>query len=373
MNPASICFLITSLAYGGAEIQLLRLATRLRARGWDVRVVSMRPPKAYVHELEAAGIAVSSLDIRKKYPDPRPIFRLARLIWSCRPKIVHGFMVHANLLARIVRLISPIPVLICSARSIDEGGRIRELLYRLTDPLCDITTQVSRAGLERYVEVGAVARNKICFIPNGVDIEQFRPDSNVRNRMRGEMGLDAAFMWLAVGRFDVAKDYPNMLSAFAEVAKKRQDSVLILVGDGPLRSEMQGLAQNLALADRVRFLGIRRDIPELMNAADGYVMSSAWEGMPNVLLEACSSGLPSVVTDVGGNAEVVLDNVMGFLVSPKDPKSLSEAMLRLMNLSGQKRREMGDAARQYVKANHSLDRVADMWEMLYYEYLKRSV
>ena len=371
LNARFVCFLITGLYYGGAENQLICLAIRLKARGWNVQVVSMTPPKAYLQELENARIPVSSLNIRGKYPDPRPIFRLARLIWTCRPQIVHGFMVHANLLARLMRLISPIPVLICSARSTDEGGHFREHLYHRTDFLCDLTTQVSRAGLERYVEVGAVPRKKICFIPNGVDTARFCPDSIARNLLRKAMGLSAAFVWLAVGRFDVPKDYPNMLRAFAYVAKERPDAVLILVGDGLLRPTMERLAKNLSLTDRVRFLGIRRDISEVMNAADSYIMSSAWEGMANVLLEASATGLPIVATDVGGNPEVVMDNVMGLLVPPKDSESLASAMLHLMSLSDEERRKMGEAGRQHTKANYSLDRVADMWETLYSEHLDK--
>jgi len=106
-----------------------------------------------------------------------------------------------------------------------------------------------------------------------------------------------------------------------------------------------------------------------MNATDAYVMSSIWEGMPLVLLEAQASGLPIVATDVGGNREVVIDGVTGFLVPPKDPEALAQAMLRLMELPKEKRQEMGEAARQHILANFSLDRVVDKWEALYRELL----
>lgn len=362
---------ITGLAYGGAETQLVHLATQLKERGWEVRVVSLTPPKAYVEELEAIGISVFSLGIRRRVPDPRPILRLARLIREWRPHIVHSHMVHANLLARIVRLLAPIPVLICTAHSIDEGGRLREVLYRLTDPLCDLTTQVSKAGLERYVRVGAVPAKKIRFIPNGVDTARFRPDPEVRQALRQELGAGNAFVWLAVGRFDPPKDYSNLLQAFAQVVRERPEALLLIAGDGPLRPAMEELARKLDLNEKVRFLGIRWDVPALMNAADAYVMSSAWEGMPMVLLEAGASGLPIVATDVGGNREVVLDGKTGFLVSPKDPKALAQAMLRLMNLAPEVRKQMGEAARQYIEANYSLERIVDQWERLYRELLAK--
>jgi len=371
MKRLCVVFISTGLAYGGAETQLVRLATRLKSRGWEVRIVSLMPPKAYVDELEASGIPVFSLDIRRKLPDPRPILRLARLIRRWRPHIVHSHMVHANLLVRIVRPLTPVPVLICSARNIDEGGRLREFLYRITDPLCDLTTQVSQAGLERYVRVGAVPRHKIRYVPNGVDTERFKPNSQVRAAKRKELLLDGRFCWLAVGRFHPQKDYGCMLRAFAEVVKKRPESLLLIAGDGPLRPEMERLASALGITEEVRFLGVRQDVPELMNAADAYVMSSAWEGMPNVLLEAASSGLPIVATDVGGNREIVVDGVTGFLVPPRDPSSLAQAMLRLMELPERARVRMGEDARRYVEENFGLDYVVDLWEDLYKELLTK--
>jgi len=364
-----VLLLITGLGYGGAETQLVRVATRLKTRGWEVRVISLMPPRAYVEELVTAGIPVFSLGIRRKIPNPQPILRLARLIREWRPHIMHSHMVHANILARMVRALSPVPVLICTAHNINEGGRLRELLYRLTDSLCDLTTQVSQAGLERYVRVGAVPRHKIRYMPNGVDTDLFKPDLEVRHILRSALNLDNRFVWLAVGRFYPQKDYSNMLQAFAQVTRRVPEAVLLIAGDGPLRPTMQDLASKLGIAERVRFLGIRQDVPQLMNAADAYVMSSAWEGLAIVLLEASATGLPIVATDVGGNGEIVIDGETGFLVPPKNPNKLAQAMLRLMSLPQEERKHMGERARQYVEENFSLERVVDRWEHLYCELL----
>lgn len=370
-RPLRVIFFSTALAYGGAETQLARLALCLKARGWKVQVVSLTPPKAYVEELEAAGIPVFSLDIRRKLPDPRPIIRLARQIRSWRPDIIHSHMVHANIMARLVRVIAPVPILIGTAHSTNEGGRFRELLYRLTDPLCDVNTQVSQEGLKRYVRVGAMPKGKICYVPNGVDTECFCPNPEVKKCLRADLGLQNTFLWIAVGRFDLPKDYPNMLQAFACVVQEQPVAMLVIAGDGPLRPAMEVLAQDLGLKDRVRFLGMRHDIPELMNAADGYVMSSAVEGMPIVLLEAGATGLPIVATDVGGNREVVRDGETGFLVPPKNPDALAGAMLRLMNLPEDELKRVGKAGRHYIQANYSLDRITDIWENLYGEFIAK--
>jgi glycosyltransferase involved in cell wall biosynthesis len=284
-------------------------------------------------------------------------------------------MVHANIFTRIVRLLAPVPVLVCTAHSIEEAsrqgsGRLGELAYRITDFLCDITTQVSWAGVERYVRIGAVPRYKIRYISNGVDTFRFRPDPDIRARVRTTLGVKDAFMWLAVGRFQPQKDYPNLLQAFTQLVSQEREALLVIAGDGPLRPLMETLALDLGLKEQVKFLGLHRDVPDLMKAADAYVMSSACEGMPMVLLEAAATGLPIVATNVGGNSEVVMDGRTGFLVPPKDPRALAEAMLRLMRLPYEIRQKMGQAGRAHVEAHYALERVVDQWEALYYELLK---
>jgi glycosyltransferase involved in cell wall biosynthesis len=230
--------------------------------------------------------------------------------------------------------------------------------------LCDLTTQISQTGLERYVWVKAVPQHKICVVPNGVDINRFRPDARARFEVRSELKLhDDCFVWLAVGRFDYAKDYSNLLHAFAQLS--HEDAFLLIAGQGPLKSRMESLAHQLGIAQKVLFLGIRQDVPRLMNAADGYVMSSFYEGLPMVLLEASASGLPIVATDVGGNRELVLNGQTGYLVSPRDAEALSAAMRRLMNMPVESRNQLGVRGRERVLALYSLDRVVDQWEQLY--------
>lgn len=121
----------------------------------------------------------------------------------------------------------------------------------------------------------------------------------------------------------------------------------------------------------MRFLGIRWDVRQLMNAAGAYVMSFPWEGMPMVLLEALVAALPIVATDVGGNREVVVDGESGFLVPARDHEALAAAMLRLMSLSEEAQRRMGVAGRRFVEANYALDQVVDQWEELHRELLAR--
>jgi glycosyltransferase involved in cell wall biosynthesis len=362
----------TGLSYGGAETLLKNVALCLKQRGWSLSVVSMLPPRAYVEELEAAGICVYNLRMRRKVPDPRALVRLAVIVRRVRPHVVHAHMIHANLLARITRLFASIPVLICTAHNIIEGGRARELAYRLTDPLADLTTQVSEVGKQRYIQVGAVPPHKIVYIPNGIDTSRFQPNPTVRQAVREQLGCAPdAFVWLTVGRLEPVKNHLGLLSAFREVAAVHPHARLLIAGQGSLQAATEQRIVELGLADRVRLLGLRRDIPDLLNAADAFVLPSLWEGMPLTLLEASATALPIVATDVGGNSEVVLESKTGYLVPVRDTAALAEAMLRVMRLSDADRFTMGQAGREHVVQNFDLERVVDRWEALYRELLQQ--
>lgn len=336
-----------------------------------MHVVSMIPPRAYLNDLGKVGVTVDTLGMRRGVPDPRAVLRLAGMLKRRRPLVLHSHMVHANLLSRLTRPFYRVPAMICTAHSTFEGGSLREWAYRMTDRLCDLTTQVSQVGLERYVRIGVAAPHKIRFVPNGVDTKRFRPDFQNRFRLRAELGLQDDFIWLAVGRFEEAKDYPNLIRAFASVVRRRGRTVLLIVGQGPLRKEVERLARELGVTAYLRFMGVRGDIPDLMNAADGYVMSSAWEGLPIVLLEASASGLPVVATDVGGNREVVLEGKSGILVPPKDHEALARSMLQIMALPQEIRVSMGMQARQHIEDHYALDKLVDQWEALYWEVLRK--
>jgi glycosyltransferase involved in cell wall biosynthesis len=117
--------------------------------------------------------------------------------------------------------------------------------------------------------------------------------------------------------------------------------------------------------DRVKFLGLRRDIPAVMNAADGFVMSSYLEGLPMVLLQASAVGMPIVTTNVGGNAEVVMDRVNGFVVPPGDDAALAAAMKRVLDLPDEERARMAERGRQMARDKFEIQRILDRWEALY--------
>jgi glycosyltransferase involved in cell wall biosynthesis len=367
-----ILFLSTSMGMGGADQQLLSAALRLRSRGHEILIVSLTPLGPMGLEARSLGLRTESLEMARGVPDPRGLVKLVRLVRAWRPDVVHSHMVHANLMARVLRLLAPVPVLVSTIHNITEGGALLMAGYRVSNGLVDHMTIISEAAAERFVRDHIVPRALLSVIPNGVNADEFREvPPGTRESVRQALGIGREFVWLAVGRFEIAKDYPNMVHAFAAMQGRDPNAVLLLVGRGSLQADTEALVRELKLEGGVRFLGVRRDVPELMCAADGYVMSSAWEGMPMVLLEAAAAGLPIVTTAVGGNREVVADGDTGFLAPPRDADALAGAMLRLVELPEVERRAMGDRGRERIRSRYSLDRVVERWEEVYRTIMAR--
>lgn len=367
-----ILFLSTSMGMGGADSQLLSAAKELQERGHEIFIVSMTALGPMGLQGRGMGLRVESLEMRRGIPDPRGLTRLARITRSWRPDVVHSHMVHANLMARALRLVAPVPALVSTIHNIYEGGRLWMAGYRYSNGLVDQMTIVSQAAADRFIRERIVPAELLRVAPNGVDTDGIlRIPAGAREAVRASLGLGSQLVWLAVGRFEVAKDYPNMLRAFALVRRDRPGATLLLVGRGSLQPETEALVRELGLGEAVRFLGVRNDVPAVMAAADAYVMSSAWEGMPMVLLEAAAAGLPIVATEVGGNREVVLEGQSGFLVPPRDENALAAAMLRLDALPETERRALGQRGQEHIRQHYGLARVADRWEELYREVLAR--
>jgi glycosyltransferase involved in cell wall biosynthesis len=372
-RPARVLMLITTLTFGGAETQVVRLAVELKRRGWLVKVVCMVDPSAYVSQLADEQIEVESLRMPRGTPDPRGIWRLRGIVRAFRPDIVHCHMVHANLLGRVARLFCRIPALICTAHNLQErsekGGGTwhKELLYRVTDFLADRTTIICRAAFDRYVKVRAVPSRKLELIPNGIDMQRFSPSAEARGTTRESLGVAGHFVWLAVGRLVEQKNYFGLIEALTMLPG--DDWVVLIAGNGPLADPLKAECRRLSIANRVKFLGAGENIWELYNAADALVMSSHYEGLSIALLEAASMGLPGVVTDVGGNAEVVIDGVTGWVVEPGRPASLAAAMLKLQDAPADARTSFGAAARAHCEQMFRFESITERWIELYSRYL----
>ncbi|MGJ5813651.1 glycosyltransferase [Paludibaculum fermentans] len=372
-SKGKVLLLTTTMGIGGgAEEQVMQLALELDRRGWRTRLVSMIPAERMPGEIGQRGIPVGDLGMTAGVPDPRALPRLVRLVREFQPDILHTHMTHANLLGRVARLFSRVPALISTLHGFKMYGvnqrftKFRELGHRLTDPLAERTTAICEAAAQSYLESHSAPAAKLMALPNGLDTSLYRPDSEARLRLRQELGL-TGFTWLAVGRFEKPKNYPLMLRAFVGLAQP--DATLVLCGAGSLEPSIRRQIQELGLEAQVRLLGIREDIPAVMNAADAFVLSSDTEGLPMVILQASATGLPIVATDVGGNREAIQPGETGLLTPPGDQHALTAAMRQVASLSADERAAWGAAARRHTISKYDLQVVADRWEALYSELL----
>lgn len=357
---------------GGVREQILALAGSLRRRGWSVTVVSLLPVEQRFPELEELGVVFTDLGMRRGIPDPRAVTRLGRILSHVEPDVVHSHQVHANLLARVTRLLAPVSALVSTIHNENEGGRWRYVAYRVTDRLSNVTTAVSQVAGDGASARGAVGRRGVVVVPNGIETSRHQPDALVRATKRKELGVEGHFVWLAAGRLTAAKAYHNMLDAVGTLHREDPRPILLIAGDGPLGGELEKRVQADGLGASVRLLGLRGDVRELMQAADAFVLSSAWEGLPMVLLEAASVGLPIVATDVGGTREVVLHGASGYMVPPGNGEALAEAMSAVMSLPAAGRRQMGEAGRSHVQRAFELEQVVDRWERIYSDLVTHS-
>ena len=273
-------------------------------------------------------------------------------------------MVHANIFARLLRLIASVPVVVATAHSINEGGLLRTLAYRVTDRLADITTNVSPDAVAAFVRRGACPASRITYVANGLDLKLFQPNPQTRMRVRRELDVEGRYVFLAVGRFYPMKDYPTLINAFYAFHRNRENSCLLIAGEGPLRDHIEAHIASMSLGKSVRLLGLRSDISDLMNAADCFVMSSIFEGAPMALIEAMSCGKEIVTTEFGSATSLLGDT--GLIVPVGKPDLLAAAMLK----AADRQRNINDDARERAVSMFSITAIAKTWESMYWDLLQ---
>lgn len=353
---------------GGAESQLLLLAHGFRARGWRVTVVALSgSASAAADQLAEAGIPVLCLRMRHGLADPRGWLRFHLWLRRERPDVLHAHLPHAAWFARWSRLFAPVRVVTDRLHTTAIGNFRRRFGYVVSSWLTDCVTAVSQPVANAHRHAGIVPPSRLLVLPNGVDVEACAPDPAVRQSLRDSLGLRGSdFLWLAAGRLAPVKDYPTLLKALALLPVSAH---LIVAGEGPLLGELRALAARLGLQSRVRFLGFQPRVLHWMKAADALVLSSLWEGLPSVLLEAAASALPAVATNIPG-ARPLSALLAGPLPPPSNPAALAAAMGAVMLAPTEERARNANLARRQVAAQFNLDTALDRWESLYDRFLE---
>lgn len=356
-----ILYVITDLAQGGAERVVCDLADAMFKKGNEVKIayltgeVITQPANK---EIELLGIGLTNVITL-----PKAYLTLSKIVRNFKPDIIHAHMVHANILTRLVRLITPMTKLICTAHNSNEGGAVRMMSYRLTNRLANLTTNVSNTAVAAFEVKHAVPKDSMLTVYNGVNFDSFTYDPEAKTTVEKELNLSIdTKIILSVGRFNVQKNYFNLLNSI-NVVKEQLSTipfVLLIAGDGELRGEIEQLIVVLNISDNVILLGRRNDIPTLMSACDVFVLSSDYEGLPTVLIEALACQAQVVSTDVSGVHEIV--GTYGKIVPTKNPIALADAIKD--SLQNSNKNVLGQ---KHVNNKFDLDLISDKWLKIYNE------
>ncbi len=362
-SPVRILYIIGQLSTGGAELQLIQLATHVDRARFTPIVCALSECVPHASELQAAGIQVITLP-RKMDPDLTRLWRLPRLVRRCQPHLIHSYLFVANAWARLVGRFLGLPVVISERNTLIQKPRGQRIVDRALAGWASLMIANSQAGARLAIARHEIAPDKVVTIHNGIALERFARTRD-RVEVRRELGLGPADPVVGiVARLSQQKDHATLMRAMAHVIEEMPSARLLCVGDGPLRSELQELAADLGLGHATIFAGTRSDVPDLLAAMDVVVLSSRWEGLPNTLMEAMAASRPVVATQVGGIPELVCDGETGLLVPPANLCALAGAILRLLGNAGAAHL-MGLRGRMRVERDFRLDKMVAATEAAY--------
>lgn len=363
-------------AAGGMKGHVLQLATGMRARGFECEIACPGDSEL-VHDALAAGILVHPVPITgplRPLRDLRAIVSLAEVLRERRPALVHAHGSKAGLIARLaVRIGGGAPTVVTVHSQVLYGGvsplmrRIYIFMERLLSRRTARTITVSDALRAELVDVIGIDPARVVTVHNGLDLGPLANGDRDAARLRYGIPADALVFGLAA-RFAPQKALDTLVEAAVPVLERHPDAWLVLAGSGPLLESVKTRARASAVRDRILFPGYETDVPGLLSSLDVYVTSSVTEGLSLALIEAMAAGLPVVATRVGGNPEIVEDEVTGLLVPPGKAGALTDALACLLR-DAPLRRSMGAAGRARALAEFTEDRMLDRTATVYREVL----
>lgn len=360
-------FVLHVMQVAGAEVLVAETIRQLRQQV-DSTVFCLDSIGPIGQQLQSEGINVLCLH-RKPGRDWGLGKRLAAMAQEHGIDVMHAHQYTPFFYAALARILG--------------GARFRLIMTEhgrhFPDNVSTMRRSINRFYLSRYADAvnaccqfsaDALARNDgftrrpVEIIENGIQFDRYQTQPD-RVALREKLGLDPARRYIAtVARFHPVKDHESLIRAFSQLSNQYADVDLLLVGDGELREKSASLVKVLQVEGRVKFLGIRSDVPDILQAVDMFALTSLCEAASLTLLEAMAAGLPVVVTDVGGNPEIVRQTIDGYLAPRQDVPAIAEALQKLLE-DPQRAKDMGTSGRERVREHYTLNRTIDRYHQLY--------
>ena len=369
----SVLHVVDSLERGGLERLVNDLAISQHKAGWNVAVFSINDTKGYRQTLESAGVPVIGAN-KSNTLDLRVLKLLRNTVHTLSISTVHAHNFVPSYYATIALLgLRPkvAQVVTCHDMGTRLANKRLRTLFKWSVGRSQRVAMVGKQVFERFVSSGVVPAHKACTVLNAVPIDNFFVTPENRSWARQSLGLANKDLVVGcVGRLVELKNHAALIKLWPQVLCACPGAKLVLIGDGPLRTALQRLAEDLQVSDAVVFAGLREDVAQLLPALDIFALPSLTEGVSIALLEAMATGLPPLASAVGGNMEVIEDRRTGLLFDLQQASSLKQTLLNLINddlLRGQ----LADNARVWAQAHASLDVLTACYAALYDEAHKQ--
>lgn len=363
-----LALIIPTMDRGGAEKQLCLLAENLPRDEFETRVFLLTRDGPRSDRLRDAGVDVTVIGKRFKL-DPTALFRLRRALQVFQPDIAHTWIFAANAFGRLAASMAGVPAIIASERCVDPWkGSLHFAIDRwLAKKSVAITT--NSTGVRDFYAANGIDPGLFEIIPNGIEpsttaaIER----AEIHRRLQVQPGRK---LILAVGRLWPQKRYRDLIWAAELLASLRQDTSLVIVGDGPQKAELLRFRDSVTCPEHVRFVGPRDDVAELLAVADVFWIGSEYEGQSNAVIEAMQAGVPVIGSDIPGNRDLILHDVTGRIVELGDRAGFARETHDLLE-NPDLARQYGTSARERIASHFSVESMVDKHADLYRRLAKR--
>ncbi len=359
-----VLFIIWSLERGGAERFLAGLLHHLDRTKFQPTLCCLNWKGQWGEDVERAGIPVIALNKKGKV-DLKAFRQLKRIFREGQFDIVNTHLWLADTMGRLAAIQTGVKTIVSTAQNVDIW---KKGWHKQVDRWFGRRTQaviaVSKAVKKYYHEDVGLPEDKIHVIPNAIDPETYNHVESVEH-LYEEFNLDKDnFVLACIGRLNMQKGHQYLIQAVARLKDSHPRLRILIVGKGETQAEMEQLSHTLNITDRLRFVGHRSDIAAILQFSHGLILPSIFEGLPLCVLEAMAASRPVIATDVGGTAELAIDQETAFIVPPRDVDQLAQAIAKLMDLPDHGQ-GMGQRGRKVVESNFSIQAITRQTEELF--------